>query len=137
MDRFTIGALGRTSYASYTPADIAEIIVYEDNLTDENRGNIEDYLASKYSGLTWQASLTTEPEIVFMNGTKLTKGSDQNSLNDHEWYWVGDVLYVRDDSGDPDGSVTIEATVRDNGISLAGKDYITIDNLKFKGFNDK
>ena len=79
---------------------------------------------------TWEATLTTETPSVWMDDLYLTNGSDKDSLNDHEWFWEGNKLYVRDNTGDPDGSVTIEAGQRVAGIYISGKDYITISDLE-------
>ena len=90
---------------------------------------------TSYSSNTWQKTgVTTEPFVVKLDGIALLEGSDRDSLADHEWVWASDVLYVRDETGDPDGSVTIEATQRNNGVILNAHDYITFDGLRFKMF---
>lgn len=92
-------------------------------------------------GSTWKKiNVTDEPlDIVVMDGTLLTEGSAKDVLNDHEWVWDTDVLYLRDDTGDPDGSVAIEAQQRNNGIYAVDKSYITVNNIHVKytvyGFN--
>lgn len=97
---------------------------------------------TSYAGNTWQKTgVTTEPVQVFMDDTRLIEGADRDSLNDHEWVWAGDVLYVRDDTGDPDGSgVVIEASQRVQCARTHGRDYITLRNLRLTkaqqfGFN--
>lgn len=87
------------------------------------------------AGSTWQSALATEPNQVFMDDTRLTEGADEDNLNDHEWFWVGNVLYVRDDTGDPDGSVVIEASVRSYNIDFDGHDYVSIANINCKYAN--
>lgn len=88
---------------------------------------------TSYSSNTWQKTgVTTEPLQVFMDDTRLTEGSDRDSLNDHEWVWASDVLYVRDETGDPDGSgVEIEASQRDKATTMTGRSYLRFENLRF------
>ena len=82
------------------------------------------------AGSTWQSALATECNQAFMDDVRLTEGADEDTLNDHEWIWVGNVLYVRDDTGDPDGSgVVIEASVRTYGIFADEKDNIVLDGF--------
>ena len=81
------------------------------------------------AGSTWQSALATECNQVFMDDVKLTEGADEDNLNDHEWFWVGNVLYVRDETGDPDGSVVIEASQRTNCIDWDEQDYVTVDGI--------
>ena len=56
---------------------------------------------SVYSGATYQATMTVETLICFMDTTRLTKGGSKDTLLDHEWFWLSNVLYVRDDTGSP------------------------------------
>lgn len=76
------------------------------------------------------ATLAADPQQVFKDGVRLTKGASATSLNDHEWFHAGTTLSMRDDSGDPDGlGYVITASVRNNAILVNNKDYITIDSL--------
>jgi len=120
--------------------DIAEIIIYDANVSAADRDAIENYLGVKYglfgSGNTYKKTgITAEPKQVFLEGSPATKGVDQDSLNDHEWFWIADVLYFRDDSGDPDVTgATIEASQRDYGFKLAHS-YVTLNGLKIEHAN--
>jgi len=83
----------------------------------------------------WQATLTTEPNQVFFDGTR---GNKQTSLNDvdsaNDWYWDSNVLYVYY-TEDPDGAVSIEASVRATLIDFNEKNYITVYGLTVKHAN--
>ena len=95
---------------------------------------------TSYSGNTWQKTgVTTEPYVVWIDGTKLTKGSDKDSLNDHEWIWDTNVLYLRDDTGDPDVTgVSIEASQRTYCIEIgANINYTKYDGLDIKHSNER
>lgn len=83
---------------------------------------------------TYRAALATEPGIVLMDTVAIVNGADQESLNDHEWFWLNDYLYLRDATGDPDdlSSPGIEAPQRTYCIYNDGKDYITLDGLQFR-----
>jgi len=119
----------------YSDIYIDEFAIFDRTLSATEISNIytsgiEDIPASN----TYQKTgVTTEPYMVWMDGTLLTKGSDKDNLNDHEWIWEANVLYLRDDSGDPDVTgVTIEASQRDRCIYSDGKSYITVDGLSAK-----
>jgi hypothetical protein len=136
--------LGNRYGATWTPfdGDIAEFILYDASLSTANRDGVEEYLGDKYAlwstfnADTYSATVTTEADQVFMDDVLLTEGSDQYSLADHEWFWTGNVLYVRDASGDPDVTgVSIEASQRDNTI-LVQNSYITIENMTVKYANE-
>ena len=80
----------------------------------------------------WQATLATEPGMVFFDGTC---GNIQGALVDvdseFDWFWEANVLYVYYEE-DPDGAVDIEASVRDFCIDTNSQDYIVIERLKLK-----
>ncbi len=83
------------------------------------------------SGNIWQATLTTEPRAVYLNGTKGTEQTAKASVDAaNEWFWQADVLYVYSTT-DPDTAFTnpgIEAVLR-HGIDINGKDYVTVNNI--------
>jgi len=90
---------------------------------------------TSYSGNTWQKTgVTTSAGMVLMDNAVLTKGTSQDALNDHEWFWAANVLYLRDETGDPDPTgVVIEASQRLQGIYVNGKSHIVLENLKIYG----
>jgi len=90
------------------------------------------------AGSTWQkATVTTEPNQVFVDGVEIVEGSGRDILNDHEWFWVGDVLYFRDDTGDPDGlGIVINASQRTYGVIASSRNYVTLDGLTITMTNE-
>jgi hypothetical protein len=80
-----------------------------------------------YTSTIYKASLSNQPQLVHMNNVKLTQGSNENSLNNNQWYWTGNYLYLRDDAGSPSN---VETSQRDYGIYISGKNYITINGLE-------
>jgi len=80
----------------------------------------------------WSATVTTEPQQVWMDGTFGDRQEDLIScVNEYDWFWGSNVLYVFAAS-DPDTRYTtpgVEATQRDRGINTVDKDYIDIDGL--------
>ena len=86
----------------------------------------------------WAAACTTEPNIVFFNGTQ---GENVASIilcnGANKWFWEANILYVYS-TEDPDTAYVdpgIEASARTPCIQLAaggGRDYITIDGLHLK-----
>ncbi|MFA5248636.1 MAG: choice-of-anchor Q domain-containing protein, partial [Patescibacteria group bacterium] len=96
---------------------------------------------SVYSGHTYQAAVTVSPNMVWMTDGSgntyrlINNATSQDVLENHEWYWVGNVLYVRDDAGSSAPSFTVHVPIRGTGISAAGKSYITIQDLIIKYTN--
>jgi len=81
----------------------------------------------------WQATLDTEAFQVFFDGiTGNTQTAAKDVDSENDWFWEGNVLYVYSTT-DPDGAYDdpgIEASVRDNGIKVYGKNYITIESIE-------
>ena len=83
----------------------------------------------------------SEPQLLFMDDTKLTVGT-VGSLADHEWDWADNdslgysTVYFRDDSGDPDDDgIVLEAGQRGSAILINDKSYVTFDGLELKHGN--
>jgi len=123
--QFTVGAYGAGAKPIISASDLVE------TWADEG-GNI------------WSATLTTEPEQVWFDGTNGTIAATYAALDaDQEWYYcdacgdgADDTLYqfVGDDE-DPDTKYIApgtEASQRAANITAAGMDYITIDGLDLK-----
>jgi len=78
----------------------------------------------------------SEPGFLWLDGsTKLTEGT-AGSLEDHEWDWADNdalgfnTVYFRNNSGDPSVTgVQIEAAQRNSAITIARKNYISLENL--------
>jgi hypothetical protein len=52
LNRFTIGALGTTTFSDFFPARISEVILYSKALSTEERANIVAWLAKRYNVTT-------------------------------------------------------------------------------------
>lgn len=84
------------------------------------------------SGNIWKATLTSTPyQNLWINGTfGDNKASKAACVNEYDWYWASNVLYVYAAS-DPDTLYTnpgIEYIVRDPAIELS-QSYIVFDGL--------
>jgi parallel beta-helix repeat protein len=85
----------------------------------------------------WEATVNTEPELVFFNeevGTKETGSCPGDLDTDQEWCWVSNTLYQYS-ATDPDTRYTspgTEATQRDYGIEIDALQYINITGLTVK-----
>jgi hypothetical protein len=86
----------------------------------------------------WEATCTTEPYVVYIDGNFGDKKADTGSLADeYDWYWASNTLYVYSTS-DPDTAYTspgIEAGARGVAIDANEKDYITVENLHLRQGN--
>jgi parallel beta-helix repeat protein len=89
----------------------------------------------------WQAAGVTatgysggDPKQVFFNGVRgIRKTSIYLLSANAEWFWSDNSLYVYADA-DPDTKWTapgVEPTIRNFGMEISGKKYITVNNLKF------
>jgi hypothetical protein len=84
----------------------------------------------------WKATVTTEPSQVYFDGVIGTKIASSALCNGAgEWNWTDNVLYVYS-TEDPDGSVTIEAATRSQGIVSVDKSYITFDGIEVRYGNE-
>ena len=95
-------------------------------------------MATSGSATIWEAYCDTEPNLVFFDGTE---GNAQTVLADvdseNDWFWQDDVLYVYSTT-DPDTAYTspgIEAGVRNSCVSVADKNYVTLDGLHIQHAN--
>ncbi len=96
------------------------------------------------SGNVWEAALTTSPQVIwFVNTDTTVSWGDAKTYNDlselvneYDWTWNGNKLYVYA-ATDPDARYTsIEVGLRTYGIyAAAGKDYITIDGIEIAYVN--
>lgn len=81
---------------------------------------------------SWDASVTTQPNVVLINGVKGTyKTSKTNCVNNGDWYWSANVLTVKWDTN-PSG--IIEVGARTQCVGGTGN-YVTFDGIKFTGAN--
>ena len=75
----------------------------------------------------WQTAETTEPLVVWFNGTSGVKQSSiANLSNANDWFWGSNVLSVKATS---DPSATTEVAQRAQGINVNGKNYLTFNDL--------
>ena len=91
-----------------------------------------------YSGNIWQAALTTEPKLVYFDGTFGTNVASIVLCNGaNKWHWESNVLYIYSTS-DPGSVYTnpgIEAAKRSYAIYASSKSYITLDGLDLRHGN--
>ncbi len=132
----TFGAYGTGDDPVISGADDITGAAYK--WTASGSGANEFYLEAVVGG---DPSLGDGPDQIYMDGVRLLIGT-AGSLSDHEWDWADNdtlgfsTVYLRDESGDPDGSgVVIEASVREAGIRSGGKSYLTIDGLTVERAN--
>jgi len=80
----------------------------------------------------WSATVTTEPQQVWMDGTFGDRQEDLIScVNEYDWFWGSNVLYVFAAS-DPDTRYTtpgVEADQRQYCINTGTANYIDVDGL--------
>jgi hypothetical protein len=115
------------SYITMIPT-VGSQIYFDDVKADTSP--IGAYSAPSPVANVYNKAVAAQPIQVFKDGVRLVQGSSKAALNDHEWYYSGGTLSMRDDSGNPDlQGYTIMASQRNYNIDMNGKNYITIDNL--------
>jgi parallel beta-helix repeat protein len=73
-------------------------------------------------------SITTEPHIVFYNGSILTENDTATTgVGSSEWDWDSNTLYVN--VGENPDTSNLEASQRDYTINTNGADYLKIDGI--------
>jgi hypothetical protein len=93
-----------------------------------------------FSGNIWQATLATECEQLWWDGTFGARKTGTGGMTANgDWYWAASVLYFYDDTGDPDTTRTspgIEADQRNyifektSGSGACVVDGMTIEHSK-------
>lgn len=88
----------------------------------------------------WQAADTTQPFIVYINGTRGTNVSSVAGITtEFNWFWASNVLYVwSPPDTDPSLYYTnpgIEAGTRNQAIRTNDKSYVTVDGLTMRDGN--
>ncbi len=73
----------------------------------------------------WQSDLSDKPNRVIARGNiRLAEGFDKDSLNDGEWFWESNILYIKDVEGNPDETgKTINAVIKNGGWSVTSGDF--------------
>ena len=93
---------------------------------------------SDESGNVWSATVTTEPQQVFMDGQFGDRKIDLSTVqggNEFDWFWAANVLYIYA-ATDPDSRYAlVEAGDVTRGINSSGLGYITLDGLIFSHAN--
>ncbi len=87
----------------------------------------------------WTATVTTEPKVLFFDGTRGTLVASQADCTaTGKWFWAANVLSVYSAS-DPDTAYTspgIEVSARGTQLYVgSGISYVTVDSLHFRRGN--
>ena len=129
--RYTDGSAGYTYFKASASGESATANVTGYSGTTFVFHVVDIEVQASYSNV-WKATLATEPDIVFFDGTRGTKAANVAAIDAAgEWFWDSNVLYIYY-TEDPDGAVVIEAAIRSYCIYGYDKDYITIEDLEIK-----
>ena len=95
---------------------------------------------SQESTNIWKSTVTTEPKIIYFNGTRGTRvAATANITSEFNWFWATNILYVWSPSdNDPSLYYTIpgiEAGNRQTALRTNNNSYITIDGLTLRDGN--
>lgn len=84
----------------------------------------------------YSAAVSTQPNIIFVNNVRATRGASATSLNDGEWWWAGGALYYRSDAGNPTTlGLVIEAGQRNYPFTSGSFSGFTLTSLCLQGGN--
>lgn len=91
------------------------------------------------TGSIYTATVTTEPEQLWIDGTFGDRKDGTGSMsNEYDWYWGSNTLYLYA-PGDPDTEYTtpgVEAGQRNTGIACS-QNYLTFDGLTIAHCNTR
>ena len=95
---------------------------------------------SKQATNVWKAAVTTQPNVVYVNGTRGTPvASIATVTSEFNWYWASNVLYVwSPPDTDPSLYYTvpgIESGARDAAAHTNNHTYLTFSGLTFRDGN--
>jgi hypothetical protein len=130
---------GGRVYAANQEPKAGSIIYYDDIVVSQTAIGAAAVGTNSLFGLnTWGATCTTEPNIVFFDGTRGTKVANLAAVDsERDWFWASNVLYCYSTT-DPDTAYTspgIESGSRTACVYLDSKDYVTVENLELKHAN--
>jgi hypothetical protein len=132
-----LGGVYREAMYATNSGSSGSVITYQGSNSPEV--NAADIITgwSVYSGSVYRASLATEPEQVWINGTfGDRKTSSGDCIAEYDWYWASSYLYLYA-PGDPDTQYTspgVEAGQRNHALSLS-QSYLKYDGITFGGGN--
>ena len=135
----TWSSVSLDSYIEANKGSRVYFVLWNDNdATDlftnsSEAGANRPYLEITYTPTNvWQATVTTEPNQVFLDNTRGNKQASLGAVDSaNDWFWAANVLYVYSTS-DPDTAYTspgIESGARNHAMTLNGQSYITVDGL--------
>ena len=117
--------VGPNSQSAYT---LASSLSFDDIKYDSSPIGAYPYYPN-----VWNATVTTEPNVVWFNGVAGTNKSSKSALaSAGDWYWAGNVLSVYSATT----PTNVEASQRNTNVYVQSRDYITIDNLELIYAND-
>ncbi len=97
-----------------------------------NGANLVTTWSDSGDGVRWEATVTTEPKTVAMDGTRGTlKDNAGATAAEFDWFWASNTLTIYA-ATDPDARYTapgVESGVRSANILVDGRDYITVDGI--------
>jgi len=135
------GGVYRADWLIYGGGSSGHPITYQANSggTPEVRGSdlVSGFSVDSGSRYKTAAVVTTEPEQVWVDGTfGDRKASAVACVNDFDWYWAADILYLYDSAGDPNdrSSPGIEIGQRDACMEVS-QEYVDITGITFSHSN--
>ena len=133
-----LGGVFRATLSPSSSGSSGSVITFEGTNSPEISGADLVGTWSVFSGSVYQATLTTEPEQVWMDGAFGDRQTSTGAcVNEYDWYWASNVLYVYA-PGDPDTEYTspgVEAAVRTQVVSP--KSYHLFDGITFTKSNQR
>lgn len=100
----TIGSSFDTlNFGWFGMTNIGTASMYWDDVSATDQFGTPLFTESFESQPTYSVSLSTQPNVLIRNTVRQTLGSSATSLQNNQWFWAANVLYYRNDAGNPDG----------------------------------
>lgn len=92
---------------------------------------------TNYSGNIWQATVTTEPECIWVDDTFGNRTAGTGGMAaEYDWYWASNVLYLYA-ATDPDARYSeVEAAYLSPVIAVSDTHYVTLRGLTISHSNE-
>lgn len=127
-NHISYAAVGDCYYLDDVDNTLTQSVTYS---TDSNIYGLDKLEVFSEVANVWQATCTTEPNVVWFDGVKGTEQASAIACTSvGDWYWDSNILYVYSTS-DPDAAYTDPGIYKDAMcLKILNVDYITVSGIK-------
>jgi hypothetical protein len=144
LDGTPLGSKFTLNTTAILPSSIYLGFAYGQNLANGGTAYFDDFRISPSGPIgaftattatnVWYSTVTTQPNIVAVNGIVSQAQSGYGSLTAGQWYWASNTLYV----GSVASPTDVQAGTRDYSLTFpytSNISYVTVDGITFQYAN--